>query len=271
MSRMRGFIWFAAGIVLALLAGFVAYTSLTRVAQTPVESGSVGPTVTVVTAARDIPARTLLTQELLIEVALPAEAAPQGYVESYDRVVGKLTMVPMYAGEPVLDQRLVDPNIESADGRRALFLNEDEVLMAIPAQDLLSRVGILKPGDQIDLLYSLSFPEGRGIGAATGAEDDQQATFALLQNVKIVGMVGSVQPVDDTAPEDVAAQAAGRPDALLVTLAPQDALTLKYVNDSGGILDYVLRAPGVERPFESDPVDIDYLINRYSIPTGPGR
>jgi hypothetical protein len=56
-----------------------------------------------------------------------------------------------------------------------------------------------------------------------------------------------------------------------VTLAPQDALTLKYVNDSGGILDYVLRAPGVERPFESDPVDIDYLINRYSIPTGPGR
>ena len=84
-------------------------------------------------------------------------------------------------------------------------------------------------------------------------------------------MAGSVQPVDETAPEDVAAQAAGRPDSLLVTLAPQDALTLKYVNDSGGILDYVLRAPGVERPFESDPVDIDYLINRYSIPTGPGR
>lgn len=271
MSRMRGFIWFAAGIVLALLAGFVAYTSLNRVAQTPVESGSAGPTVTVVTAARDIPARTLLTQELLVEANLPVEAAPQGYAEAYDRVVGKLTMVPMFAGEPVLEQRLVDPNVESADGRRALFLNEDEVLMAIPAQDLLSRVGILKPGDQIDLLYSLSFPEGRGIGAAAEADDDEQATFALLQNVKIVGMVGSVQPVDETAPEDVAAQAAGRPDALLVTLAPQDALTLKYVNDAGGLLDYVLRAPGVERPFESDPVDIDYLINRYSIPTGPGR
>ena len=271
MLRMRGFFWFAAGIVLALLAGFVAYTSLTQVAQIPVESGSAGPTVTVVVAARDIPARTLLTQELLVEVALPAEAVPQGYVDSYDRVIGKLTMVPMYAGEPLLDQRLVDPNIESADGRRALFLNENEVLMAIPAQDLLSRVGVLKPGDQIDLLYSLSFPESRGIGAAVEAQDDQQATFALLQNVKIVGMAGSVQPVDDAAPEDVAAQAAGRPDALLVTLAPQDALTLKYVNDSGGILDYVLRAPGVERPFESDPVDIDYLINRYGIPTGAGR
>ena len=28
LCRMRGFIWFAAGIVLALLAGFVAHTSL---------------------------------------------------------------------------------------------------------------------------------------------------------------------------------------------------------------------------------------------------
>ena len=271
MSRMRGFLWFAAGIVLALLAGVVAYTSLTRVVQTPIESGSIGPAMTVIAAARDLPARTLLTQELLVEIDLPAAAVPQGSVDTYDRVAGKLTMVPIYAGEPLLDQRLVDPNIESADGRRALFLNDDEVLMAIPAQDLLSRVGVLKPGDQIDLLYSLSFPESRGIGAAVGAEDDQQATFVLLQNVTIIGMAGSVQPVDDAAPEDVAAQAAGRPDALLVTLPPQDALTLKYVNDSGGILDSVLRAPGVERPFESDPVDIDYLINRYGIPTGAGR
>jgi hypothetical protein len=58
---------------------------------------------------------------------------------------------------------------------------------------------------------------------------------------------------------------------LLVTLAPQDALTLKYLIDAGGGIDIVLRAPGVERPFDVAPVDIDYLINRYSIPTGPGR
>jgi Flp pilus assembly protein CpaB len=143
--------------------------------------------------------------------------------------------------------------------------------MAVPAQDLLSRVGVLKPGDRVDLLYSLPFPENRGIGGADDVEKSEQSTFAVLQNVTIVGMIGAIEPLDETTEEDVAAATTGRPDSLLVTLPPQDALTLKYLIDAGGILDLVMRAPGVERPFEIDPVDIDYLINRYSIPTGPGR
>jgi hypothetical protein len=62
-----------------------------------------------------------------------------------------------------------------------------------------------------------------------------------------------------------------RPDTLLVTVSPQDALALKYAVDAGGTLDILLRPPGVTRPFLADPVDVDYLINRYRIPTGAGR
>jgi hypothetical protein len=57
----------------------------------------------------------------------------------------------------------------------------------------------------------------------------------------------------------------------LVTLNAQDALTVKYLIDSGGTIDTVLRAPGVERPFEPDPVDYDYVIKRYKIPYEQGR
>lgn len=273
MSRMKGLIWFVAGIILALLAGFVAYSTLTRVAETPVQPGETGPVVTVVVANRTIPARTLLTLEDLIEADFPADAVPEGQINSIDEAVGKLTLTSIFGGEPVTQQKLVDPNIVGADSRTSVFLNSDQVLMAVPAQDLMSRVGVLKPGDHVDLLYSLPFPENRGIGGAEAAEQSEQSTFALLQNVAIVGMTGSIQPVrvDITAPEEVAASTTMRPDALLVTLPPQDALTLKYLIDAGGILDVVLRSPGVERPFETNPVDIDYLINRYSIPTGPGR
>lgn len=271
MSRMRGFIWFLAGIILALLAGFVAYSTLTRVAETPVVSDTAGPSITIVAAARTIQPRTLLTQEDLTLIDVPAASAPDGMLDSLDAAVGKLTLAPMYGGEPVLAQKLVDPNVRSADGRSALFLNQDQVLMAIPGQDLMSRVGVLKPGDRIDIFYSLVFPENRGIGAGGEEEDsEQQATFALLQNITVVELIGSIRPLD-AAEAQQAAPAAVRPDALLVTLAPQDALTLKYAMDVGGIVDFVLRAPGVERPFEIDPVDVDYLINRYSIPTGAGR
>lgn len=272
MSRLRGFIWFLAGVILAVLAGFVAYSTLNRVAAAPVTPEAIGPTISVVAASRPLQPRTVLTQEDLTLIELPAGSAPEGTIDSIEAAVGKLTLVPLYTGEPVLTQKLVDPNVRTADGRSALFLSQDRVLMAIPGQDLMSRVGVLKPGDRVDIFYSLPFPENRGIGTTAEQDEDkeQQATFAVLQNVTIVEMVGGIRPLDASAPEQ-AAPTAVRPDSLLVTLAPQDALTLKYLIDSGGVIDIVLRAPGVERPFDVTPVDIDYLINRYSIPTGPGR
>jgi len=59
--------------------------------------------------------------------------------------------------------------------------------------------------------------------------------------------------------------------AILFALSPQDALVLKYAKDAGGIQDIVLRSPGADGPFSTEPVDIDYIINRYQIPTEVGR
>ncbi|MBK8050322.1 MAG: Flp pilus assembly protein CpaB [Anaerolineales bacterium] len=271
MARLRGFVWLAAGVVLALLAGLVAYTTLSRVTQTPTGPDS-SPRITVIAANRNIPLRTVLTLEDVREIELPADVVPEGALRSSDGAVGRLTMNPLYPGEAILEQELVDPNVKSPDGRKALYLLEDEVLMAIPAQDLLSRLGILKAGDHVDLLFTLSFPENRGIGASSGEDKDQPATFALLQNVTVVGLAGGVPaPNGGDSGSDAETQEASAPDAVLLTIAPQDALTLKYAIDAGGTIDIVMRAPGVERPFVTDPVDIDYLVNRYRIPTGSGR
>ena len=269
MARLRGFIWLGAGVILALLAGLVAYTTLMRVSQTPTGPEAAGPTVTVVVASRNIPVRSVLTLEDLVEAEFPAEIVPEGAVRTTDTAVGRLSMQPMFPGQPVLEQMLVDPNAVSPDGRRALYLLEDEVLMAIPAQDLLSRVGMLQPGDHVDLYFSLPFPEDRGIGAPDTEQKDQQSTFALLENVTIAGLIGGLPAADAEGEESVGPVAP--PEAVLLTIAPQDALALKYVIDAGGTMDLVLRAPGVERPFIADPVDVDYLINRYRIPTGSAR
>ena len=63
----------------------------------------------------------------------------------------------------------------------------------------------------------------------------------------------------------------GVPVGYLFLVSPQDALVLKYVKDAGGTLDMVLRAPGAEQPDEADPVDVDYVIKRYKLPTEVGR
>jgi pilus assembly protein CpaB len=270
MARLRGFVWLSAGVVLALLAGLVAYTSLARVTETPTGSAAVAPTVSVYTAARSLPMRSVLTLDDMIAVDMPVEVVPEGAVRTSDVAVGRLTTAALFTGEPILEQKLVDPNVVSPDGRKALYLLEDEVLMAVPAQDALSSSGMLAAGDHVDILLSLPFPENRGIGATATEQDDQQATFSLLQNVTIVGLVGGV-PQPSAEEEDSGEVTMTQPDMVLLSIAPQDALAVKYAMDAGGMMDLVLRAPGVEKPFVTDPVDIDYLINRYRIPTGPGR
>ena len=90
----------------------------------------------------------------------------------------------------------------------------------------------------------------------------ESVTFNLLQNVTIAAIVTSQTA---TGGESGAAR------AILLTVSPQDALVLKYAMDAGGIVDIVLRSPGTERPFSIDPVDVDYMINRYRIPTVVGR
>lgn len=245
---------------------------MNRVAQSQSAPQTATAMVTVVAANREIPVRSVLTAADLQEIELPADTAPASAIRSVDEAVGKLTMATLYAGEPLLDQRLVKPNVVSKDGRKAMFLMTDQVLMAIPASDLMSRSGVMQPGDKADVFYSLPFPENRGVGtAADAAKNDQQATFTLLQNVEIVALTGALDaPLPDKDGETKQQQVT-QPSSILLSLPPQDALTLKYMIDAGGTIDLVLRAPGVERPFTTDPVDVDYLVNRYRIPTGPGR
>lgn len=279
MGRLRGCLWLTAGLVVALLAGGVAFIALQRA--TTLRTGEVAtPRIPVVVAARTIEVRSQLTAQDLELKELPVEAVPQGALRELEAARGKITLVELYPDEVILEQRLLDPNIITGDGRLALILAEDQVLMAFPAEDLMSRVGVLKPGDHVDLLFSLDFPTG---GQEGGEED--QVTFNLLQSVTIAAIVGgqtataaprapiggrgtSTESEEDEGAAGRTPTSTGPPEALLLTVSPQDALILKYAMDAGGIVDIVLRAPGVERPFDTEPVDIDYMINSYRIPTG---
>jgi len=262
MARTRGCLWLTAGVVVAILAGVVAFLVLSRAAgpQTTGMPGAAGRTVPVVVAVQAVPVGTQLTAEMLQVRQVPVESTAEGAVGAVADAAGKVTMVDLYPGEVILAQRLADPNVVSGDGRKALVLSEGQVLMAFPASDLMSRTGMLKPGDHVDLLFSLKFPDTTAGAEAAG---EQLETFDLLQNVTIAALVGG-QTTTGGASQ-------GPPEALLLTIAPQDALILKYVKDAGGAMDIVLRAPGDTGPYETDPVDVDFMINKYNIPTGAGR
>jgi len=269
MGRLRGYLWLLAGLVVAALAGSVAFIALSRATADQMRGGDlITPKRSVVVALRQVEVRGLLSTEDVELKELPVEAVPEGALDSIEQVIGRISLVALYPGEVVLQQRLLDPNVTSADGRMALVVAEDQVLMAFPASDLLSRSAILKPGDRVDFLFSFDLPVDRGTNfvpgmRATGTTEEGEevetelVTFDLLQNVAIAALVG----------EQGEGGAAAPPNALLLVINPQDALVLKYMKDAGAMVDLVLRAPGAEGTFPVEPVDLDYLINGYIVPS----
>ena len=274
MGRLRGFLWLIAGLVIAIGAGVVAYITLSEaVANRPLRDQVTDPRTSVVVTTHVIEPHQLLTAEDLEFKEIPLTLVPEGAVMELDEAVGKMALTMLYPGEVILSQRLLDPNVVSGDGRMAVVLSDNEFLMAFPIADLMSRIDVLKPGDRVDLLFSLDFPMEEAVagqlpgaptpapGVATEEETstEQQVTFDLLQNVTIAAVVYGQSSDDRVRPE---------PEALLFTVSPQDALVLKYVVDAGGVVNVVLRAPTAEGLFKAEPVNMDYLINYYLIPVG---
>jgi pilus assembly protein CpaB len=247
----------------AALAGIVAFVTLSTAAPRGGDQPAPSrPSVSVVVAARNVEVRSLLTAEDLELKDVPIDAVPDTALRNIEDGVGKIARVDLYAGQIILSQHVVAPDLRAADGRTAVLINDDQVLMAFPPSDLMSGIGVLKAGDHVDLLFTMNLPPdaltsaGPGVVQAAGGSGEQ-TTFAVLQNVVIAQLV---RQGDD-----------GGVAALLLTLDPQDALVLKFVKDRGANLDMVIRAPGVEGEFDMFPVDLEYLIDRYRTLEGGGE
>ncbi|MHB0858211.1 MAG: Flp pilus assembly protein CpaB [Anaerolineae bacterium] len=273
MGRLRGLLWLTAGLIVAVMAGAVGFMTLSRAAaQTGGAAQETGPQVPVVVTTGAVAVRSALAPADLELRQVPVELAPEGAVASLEDAEGMITLVDLYPGEVLLAQRLADPNLLTAEARFSLLVETDKVLMAVPASDLMCRSGTLKPGDHVDLLFTLDVPIGMRAGFVASSQDNERAadgeepmTFNVLQNGVISALVAG------QAPYQVGDESNAGPETIFLTLNAQDALVLKFVKDKGGILDVVLRAPGAEQPFEVEPVDVDYVINRFELPVEPGR
>ncbi len=265
MGRLKGWLWLIAGLIVAGLAALVGFIALSGSASSGEVVVDLGPTVSVVVATTDIPIRTVITATDVQVIDMSVDQVPSGALASTSDVVGMVASVDIYTGEILLDQRLVDPNVVANDGRTGILLQEDSVLMALPTSDLMSESGTLKAGDQIDLLFTVFVPVPSIEDTTTTTDyvdgtvsrgEDKQVTYDGLQNGTVSAIVA----------EEVDGSSFGTAQALMVAVSPQDALIIKYVLDGDGIMDVVLRAPGADQSFEVEPVDMDYLINRYQLP-----
>lgn len=152
--------------------------------------------------------------------------------------VDKLSTTDIARGEPVLSRRLIAPDYVGP--RAALVMEPGELTVAFPAQDLPSSV-VVDPGK-----------------ASSGSTATLQ-TVSVLQDVRVAAIIRN--NTDDAQSQ----QGRGTVRAILLAVAPQDALLLKHSRDAGAVPDLALPSPPAEGTFDVVPVDTDYLSNRYDI------
>jgi pilus assembly protein CpaB len=254
MKRRSGCIWIAAGAVLALIAGALAFLAILRASSTAVPAEPQVPTVDVVVAAHSLGVRELIDPASVELRQAPVDIVPETALRSVEETVGWLTLVPLASGEMILSSQIISPTIKGE--HFAFTMDPAKVAMAFPASDLMSRNNLLQAGDHVDILFSIEVE----------ARDEQTGglvTLDALQNLEIA-MIVKPRDVQSTATEQVST-AEVQPLAIVFALDPQDALVLKHLQDMGGMVDIVLRAPGAKEQFETQPVHLDYLLDRYTI------
>ena len=231
-SRRRARLILIVGVALALVAGVgtFVYASGAKSDQ-PVAV----PTVAVLVAAREIPAKTTLTSADVKLQEFNVDAKPAAAMTKADDALGKITIQSISVGEPILPTKFADPKNPSFVVMPATFIGADGApvanspnfrAMSITVADANAVGGSVLVGDLVDLVFTAQFDPQTKLQRPTPQQTLDFSAKIILERVPILARLASVYTV--------------RVDALT-------AERIAYLQSSGGQLAFLLRAPKDER------------------------
>lgn len=253
MKQRRGWLWLTSGILLALIAGLMTFQIVNELATAAsVAEQKDAATVSVIVAVADIAPFVAINTGMVTLSDVPATMAPKEYVASIEDVIGKMTLAPVTLGEILVTPRLADPADPNAP---VLYtMKQDEVLVTVPTVALAGQLGLLSVGQHIDIAYTGEFAYKNENGEV--AENPIPTAFLSLQNLEIKGLLSRAVVKEGMI---------SAPDAILLAVAPQEALILKFLIDAGAPMDILLRAPGNNSLLAVTPVDEQFLIDYFQL------
>ncbi len=249
MSRRKGWMFFALGLILALSAGAMVFVVLQKQAIAAADAAKQAaqplPTMKLPVAARSLePGMTLSSADYVLK-PFPLDLVPPSAISDTVALDNKVLARTVSQGETFQPSQFLG----SQGGTLSQQIKPGNVLFAFPIVDLMSKSNLLHDGDHIDLLLTLP------VKAADG-QDTSKATGFTLQNIEVFKVL---RP---TAEDN---KSAGDATALLCSLPPQDAVIIKSIKDSGGTIDFTLRSPADKEPFEASPINQTEMESRYKL------
>lgn len=201
--------------------------------------------VTVLVANTDIPPGTILSAEMVDVAVASAYQVPPQTAGSYSQVVKKETVAPIAKGEPITLSKLASTR-RSASRVSSLSKTtpQGKRAITIPVDQIASVGGMVKPGDSVDVICSISVPTRRK--SSKKKVEKKEVILSLFQNVLVLA-VGTELSADDSSryATDKKGKKKKPATAKMITLAlsPSEANLIAFAEEQGKI-QLVLRSPG---------------------------
>lgn len=236
MAELRSWIFLGLGLLLAGLTGLALY-AVTQ--DYGIRQVAAAESVEVIVARTAIGARTVVGADALARRSYPRDTVPSGTVSHESDAVGQTTLVEIPEGAPMLRSQLA-----AAGGRTgtSLTVEKGKVMVAFPTVDPLTMAGLVRVGDRVDILATLT---------TTG--DGTRRTQTMLQNLEVIDVLSP--PRDQPQ----------RLTSLTFVVDHQIALVLKYLRDAQATIDIAVRSRSEVEIATTAAVDITYLIQTYGL------
>ncbi|MCC7107445.1 MAG: Flp pilus assembly protein CpaB [Chloroflexi bacterium] len=278
MRRRAGLLLMLVGLMLASMSALLVLGMARQTQETAQQVRQ----VYVVMLTRDVSENTSLTADMLAVKPFPADFAPGGAVATVEEAIGKLSSMALFK-----DTVLLRSQLGGAKKARdvSAILPPGKVAFWLPMPELLSSTGGVKSGDHLDILLTVNLCVLKPDGTQSCDSDKRNnTTQTTLQNVEVF-MVGSVadlekQNIGATSVQGMQDVAAARraisnqaAQAIVVLVDHQDAVIVKFVKDSGGTIDLVLRATEDTQVVRTDGMTLDSIFDRFRfrVPQTPQR
>ncbi len=216
-------------LLMALGCGLVASIGITEVmSHRTLPDGVLGDTQAIFVATNDIPLGEPLTPQLVTLEQWPKDKVPVGALSRIEDVEGRRVRTKLYAGEPVLENRLLGKGA-SQQGATALIPIGYRV---VPVKvDLVSGgSSMILPGDRVDVMVHSVKDVAREI--------PETITQTILQDIKVFAVddVVDLEKDKDSNRKSIVAKTI----SLLVT--PEQAALVMMASQMGSI-NLVMRSP----------------------------
>jgi pilus assembly protein CpaB len=210
----------------AVIVGAMAAYGVYRVLEATKANSRIA-TAPVVVANQDMPEGTSVTRSSVSTKPWPVQTIPAGAYSSIDSVIGRVTRIQVFKGEPMLPGRMAPagtgPGLEVkiSPGKRA---------MAVRINDVAGISGLIQPNSRVDVLVTIRDDD---------ASRARHVAKLFMENMRVLSVGPRVQRVED----DDKGPGASNATTATLEVTPDEAERLAVAMNQGTI-QLVLRGYG---------------------------